>query len=441
MNVVLRVTEGPYQGREYVFERASTFVVGRSSRAEFSVPDDAFLSRNHFQIELDPPYAYLRDLGSTNGTRVNGVRVTGSSLRNGDFVQAGCHVFQLKVDLPEGAVRCLGCDAPAPPGRLPSIVSGTLTIAGERRWLCEACATRQRQFPTPPQGYWIEARIGGGGMGEVYRARRLEDNRPVAIKMMSQAIASSDKARLYFRRELEVLRDLRHPHIVAFHDMVEVDEQLQLIMEYVDGKDAKRWVQGLPGPLSVPSAARIGVQLLMALDHAHGKGYVHRDIKPSNLIVYGPPSRPTAKLSDFGLAKSVLGTAGLNAVTDQGDIGGSVGFLSPDHIRDFREVKAPADIYSAGATLYYLFTGHYPYFEFDPRGYDAFSMILEHPAVPPRVHRPDTPELLDQVLRKSLEKWPGERWSSAAEMASALRPLLDAPTTAPDGTVHIRAGD
>ncbi len=298
----------------------------------------------------------------------------------------------------------------------------------EPGWVCESCASRRRLFPTPPDGYWIEARIGGGGMGEVFRARRLEDNRPVAIKMMSQAIASSEKARAYFRRELEVLRDLRHPHIVAFHDMVEVDEQFQLIMEYVDGKNARRWVQALPEKLSVASAARIGVQLLMALDHAHGKGYVHRDIKPSNLIVYGPPSRPTAKLSDFGLAKSVQGATGIISLTNQGDVGGSVGFLSPDHLRDFREAKAPADIYSAGATLYYLFTGHYPYFEFDPRGSDAYNMILEHPVVPPRAHRVDTPDLLDQVLRKALEKQPRDRWASAAEMASALRPLVEVPT-------------
>ncbi|MFO0960796.1 MAG: FHA domain-containing serine/threonine-protein kinase [Isosphaeraceae bacterium] len=417
MSIVLRVIDGPFSGREYRYDGPGTFLAGRSSRAEFSVPDDGFLSRRHFQIELDPPRSRLRDLGSTNGTKVNGVRVSNFILRDGDVVQAGSHGFEVGVEVPVGAVTCLGCGAPRSSDRPPS--SGGA-------WLCDACAAQYRRFPHAAPGYWIEEQVGGGGMGEVYRARRMEDNRPVAIKMMSQAVATSDRAGKYFKRELSVLRNLRHPHIVAYYDTVEVDGQFQLIMEYVDGKGARQWVEALPGPLSVPSAARLGVQLLMALDHAHGKGYVHRDIKPSNLLVYGPSTRPIAKLSDFGLAKSVIDNGGFTGVTAQGDVGGSLGFMAPDHLRDFREAREPADIYSAGATLYYLLARQYPYFDFDPRSSEAYSMILEHPAVPLRVHRPDVPESLDKILRKALSKNPRDRWPSASAMANALRPLLDA---------------
>jgi serine/threonine-protein kinase len=139
----------------------------------------------------------------------------------------------------------------------------------------------------------------------------------------------------------------------------------------------------------------------------------------------GTHARPSVKLSDFGLAKSFRDDAGFAGLTHQGDVGGSVGFISPDQIRDFREVKEPSDIYSAGATLYYLLTGHYPFLDFDPRRPDAYTMILEHPAMPLRVHRPDAPEGFERAIRKSLEKQPRDRWRSAPEMAQMLKPFLE----------------
>jgi serine/threonine-protein kinase len=423
MNVTLRVIAGPLEGREFDFDRHETLVVGRSSQAQISVRDDKMLSRNHFLIEFNPPACYLRDLNSTNGTIVNGLRVAeGVLLRDGDTIVAGASTFVVRVEetwheIPK--IACLGCGVASPGGRGVAARPGDESIA----WLCDACAERRKQFPTPPEGYWIERYIGGGGMGEVYLARELATRQPVAIKMMMPTVPASDRARAYFRRELEVLRDLRHPYIVAFKGVVETEGQFQLIMEYVDGANARQWVESLPGPLPIATAARIGVQLLEALRHAHSKGYVHRDIKPSNILVTGHPRLPEVKLSDFGLAKSFRGDAGFAGLTHEGDVSGSIGFLSPDHIRDFRRVREPADIYGAGATLYYLLTGQYPFLDFDPARTDAYMKILEHPPVPLRVHRPDAPERLERILRKALDKQPDRRWTSAAAMAHALRPL------------------
>ncbi len=212
-----------------------------------------------------------------------------------------------------------------------------------------------------------------------------------------------------------------HRSIVEFYDLFQIEGHFQLVMEYVDGKNALEWVRALKQPLPIASAAQIGQQLLAALDYAHSRGYVHRDIKPSNLLVMGPVHRPRVKLSDFGLAKSLADCSAFSNMTTQGDVGGSTGFLSPDHIRQFSDIKEQADIYSAGATLYFLITGKYPYLGFDPRRPDSYEMILEHPPVPLRAFRPDAPEGLEKILHKALQKQPRDRWKSARAMSEALR--------------------
>jgi serine/threonine-protein kinase len=425
MQVVVSVEKGPQTGRDFVFDRHATFVVGRASDASLPLPDDPFISRHHFIIEFNPPVCMFRDLGSTNGTKVNGVRVERVRLNDGDEIVAGGSVFRVRIEETSvWRIRCRGCGQGAPPDLSVSAMPGEGSAA--INWYCEPCLVRRRRFPDAPKGFWIEKWLGSGGMGDVFLARREADNRPAALKVMIPIIATSDRAKQYFLREMNVLRDLRHRHIVAFHGAVEIDGQFQLIMEYVDGRGARDWVAALGEPLPVGAAARIGVQLLMALGHAHAKGYVHRDIKPSNLLVMGPPHRPYIKVTDFGLAKNFRDDSGFGGLTLEGDFGGSMGFISPDHIRDFRDVKETADLYSTGATLYYLLTRNYPFLDFDPKRPDALTKLLEHPSVPLRAHRPDAPELLERVLARALEKQPRDRFPSAVAMAAALKPLLAA---------------
>ncbi|GIW87433.1 MAG: hypothetical protein KatS3mg108_1757 [Isosphaeraceae bacterium] len=426
MNIVLEVISGPQQGREYVFDRHATFSVGRSPETTFPVPDDPFFSRHHFLIEFNPPLCLLKDTGSTNGTKVNGQRVTEVRLRHGDVISAGKSAFRIRVEGTSerlSLIRCRVCRAPA--GDDVAVLESNPGEEGEVSWLCRQCVEQGRRFPPPPTGYWIERRIGGGGMGEVFKARQLETGRTVAIKMMIPNAASSERARKYFQREIAVLRKLRHPNIVEFYEMYESFGLFHLIMEYVDGQDALTWAEGFARRPPIAAVAEVGLQLLAALSHAHAQGFVHRDVKPSNLLLSGPRLRPRVKLSDFGLAKSFRDDAGFAGLTHQGDVGGSVGFVSPDHIRDFREVREPADIYGAGVTLYYLLTGAFPYLDFDPSSVKAYAMILEHPSVPARVHRKDVPEGLDRVLRKCLEKHPNDRWRSAQALADAIRPFAE----------------
>jgi hypothetical protein len=441
MSVILRVTLGPYEGQEFAIDRSGVYVVGRSSRVSYPMTHDLLLSREHFQIENFPPVCHLIDLGSTNGTKVNGLRVERVLLREGDVISAGDSEFRIHLADQDGngaaQGTCAGCGmalvggvrvAPAPPMETDEEI-GFLAFPGTTTpiWLCAACDIRRRQFPDTSPDYLIEELIGEGGMGEVYRAWQISRSRRVAVKMMLANSTAGDKALSYFHREIRALRDMLmpggkcHPNIVEFYDLFHVEGHFQLAMEYVDGKNALEWTRALMQPLPIASAAQIGLQLLSALHYAHSKGYIHRDIKPSNLLVMGPAHRPRVKLSDFGLAKNVAANALFSNMTRQGDVGGSTGFLSPDHIRQFSDIREAADIYCAGATLFYLLTERYPFLGFDPRRPDSFEMILEHPPVPLRAFRPDAPEGLERILLKALQKQPGARWKSARAMGEALK--------------------
>lgn len=432
MPVVFRVTSGPYLGQEYRIDHPDTFSVGRSTRVQFSMTRDLLLSREHFQLEHQPPLCHLVDLGSTNGTKVNGLRVERALLRDGDVISAGDSEFIVHFaedsDERRAFTTCPGCGR-----RIPTAEPGAAAdaLGPDPIALCDVCEASRKKFPRTNPDYLIEEWIGGGGMGEVYRGRQLSRGRPIAIKMISPISPLGDKAAACFRREIEVLRDLlmpsgeSHPSIVTFYDIHEIDGQFHLVMEYIDGKNALDWVRALEQPLPIASAAQIGRHLLSALEYAHSKGYVHRDVKPTNLIVMGPVHRPRVKLTDFGLAKSFAETEGFTTTfTREGDVGGSMGFISPDQIRQFSEVREPADIYSAAVTLFYLMTSRYPYLSFDPGHADSYQIILQHPPVPLRAFRPDAPEGFERVLLKAMQKRPKERFKSALAMAEALRPFL-----------------
>ncbi len=402
---------------------------GRSSDSDCRVEDDGYISRHHFRLEMNPPVCMLSDLGSRNGTKVNGLRVGQVQLMSGDIISAGTTQFELKIDpgtlLHISLIRCVGCGKTSPRDQTVILAEDGLDENEDLLFICRDCQKRMKQFPEPPAGYLIERRLGGGGMGDVFLAKDLNSMRLVAIKMMIPTAASSSRVREYFKREMSVMKQLRHPNIVEFYDVFETHHTFQIIMEYVAGQNGYEMISNLKRPLTVSEAAHIGVQLLSALSHAHSKGYVHRDIKPSNLLLSGSQARPVMKLSDFGLAKNFRDNGGLNGLTMQGDIGGSIGFLSPDHIKNFTKVKEPGDIYSAAATLYFLLTGQYPFHDFDPNSVKSYAVILDHPPVPIRMRRKDIPENFEKILAKGLEKNPRDRWASAREMALVLEPFQD----------------
>jgi serine/threonine-protein kinase len=395
--VSLTVVEGPHQGRTYMFAGHDTFLVGRSRRTHFQlIAKDMYFSRYHFLVEVNPPRVRVTDLNSRNGTWVNNARIQTADLRDGDHIKAGHTVFRV-------AVR----GTPAEP----EPIQAELAIEA---------TTAPASFPSIP-GYRLERELGRGGMGVVYRATETASGATVAIKTITPAMAPTPVQVERFLREARILEQLRHSNIVAFRAMGEAGGLLWFAMEFVAGQDVARLVQE-QGPLPVKSAVRIACHVLQALQYAHDAGFVHRDIKPANILLGEIEGKRRIKLADFGLAR-VYQTSQLSGLTLSGDIGGTVKFMPPEQITNYREVKPPGDQYAAAATLYHLLTGTFVY-DFAGSGTDAIAKILNEDPVPIRRRRADLPRELTAVIHRALARDAGDRFQDVQSFRQALLPFL-----------------
>ena len=223
MRVTLRVLEGPYRGREFTFDQHDTFLIGRSDNAHLYLPDDRFFSRHHCLLEIAPPRCFLRDLGSTNGTFVNGQKVSEVFLRSGDRIQGGETV--LEVQVVADAVETTVENSETLAG--PVMVTVECTNCGRRdraeaspgdklTFICEECREELKRRPPPVPGYEMIKMLGRGGMGCVMLARDESSGQQVAIKTLLPEVAVADKSLRRFMREIEVAAALQHPNIVRF---------------------------------------------------------------------------------------------------------------------------------------------------------------------------------------------------------------------------------
>jgi serine/threonine-protein kinase len=257
-------------------------------------------------------------------------------------------------------------------------------------------------------------------MGVVYFAVSEAEGLPVAVKTITPAVRANEKDVKRFLREAMILRQLSHPGIVAFRDLGEADGQFYFAMEYVPGRDAFRLVKE-GGPFPVKRAARLGCQLLDALEYAHSRGFVHRDIKPDNLLIVPHGGREVLRLADFGLAR-VYQSSTVSGITLTGmaGMGGTLAYMPPEQILDFRNATPAADLYSTAATLYTLLTGQFV-FDVVNRGVDhLLAAILTQDPVPLYTRRREIPRGLVDVIHQSLEKDPAERHRDAATMRKEL---------------------
>jgi serine/threonine-protein kinase len=434
--LVLRVTSGPHAGRMFRFTGHDTFLVGRSKQAHFNLgPDDRYFSRVHFMIEANPPHARLVDMGSHNGTHLNGKRVEALSiLTEGDRIQAGHTV--LSVSLPGALALSRLPPAPEPP-TLPGLPPTVQWTAPTRRGepcrvcnpgtggtsfpVCQACQEQMEAVPQVVPGYRMVRELGRGGMGVVHLAVREGDDAVLAVKTVIPALAGTRDQVERFLREARILEALDHPHIVAFREMGEANGLLYFAMDYVPGNDAACLVRQ-HGPLDVDRALRLIAPILQALDYAHAKRFVHRDVKPANILVSCQDSEEHASLADFGLAR-VYQASQLSGLTMTGAVGGTPAFMAPEQVTSYRDVRPAADQYAAAATLYNLLTGEHTH-DFAPSVHERLGQLLHEDPIPIQERRDDLPDALSQVIHRALAREPQRRFSDAKAFRRALLAAL-----------------
>ncbi|MBI5367459.1 MAG: protein kinase [Planctomycetes bacterium] len=425
----LRVLRAALSAKMILLLEGRKISVGRSESNTLQLEDER-LSRRHCLFESEGLCWILTDLNSENGTLVNGQRITSVTLRDGDRIVLGASEFEFKLqrnleeaygvdaELFKASTMLLGEDKCARCGR-PAYTPEELKKPGLRRRtrapLCRRCA--DSLMGKTIGGYRIEDKLADDRHAPVYRvAKAGENGPPLALKVLRKSEVPNDEVVSRFLREAEWRGRFDHPNIAAIHDAGETEELHFLVMEFVDGETVQDEV-ARRGPMEPPRARATALHVAAALRYLHGLGVVHRDIKPSNVML---TRSGLAKLIDLGSAK-LFRDAAETDITRVGVGLGTLQFMSPEQAFDARSVDHRADIYSLGATFYFMLTGSYPY---------KVSSVVDVVArshggdwKPPSALRPQIPGAYDAVVRRMMNSDPEERYPDADALLLALTAL------------------
>ncbi|MGO9510633.1 MAG: protein kinase domain-containing protein, partial [Mycobacterium sp.] len=454
----LSVVEGPGTGAQYRYAERATAIVGRADDCDPRIDDagQMLVSRHHCLFDINPPDIRVRDFGSLNGTHVNGEEIgrrepgqtpeEGARLMfrerdlvDGDRIKLGNTIFQVWITVPAAPTQpgtvapatCSACGGPLDDDPQRTAGEGVChQCAADRGGAIDALLQRlvaaDGELPEI-RGHELVKKLGFGGQGAVYLARRKPSGELVAVKMLLAKVAVKERSRAMFEREIDSIRVLNHPNVVSFREAGRVGSAWFFTSEYCAGGSVDDLVER-EGPLAPDRAVPIVLQALAGLGYAHTAplpngsiGLVHRDIKPGNILLARQGRDLVTKVADFGLAKA-FDRAGLSGMTMTGSVGGTMPFMARPQLIQYKYAKPDVDVWSMAASLYWMLTRQYPR-TFGKRE-DPIRVVLDTMPVPIRERDPRIPPRLAAVIDEALIDTPRITVTSAAELAAALSGAL-----------------
>ncbi|MBF0463597.1 MAG: protein kinase [Nitrospirae bacterium] len=475
----IEILEGSQKGKRFLFSGSKEVIIGRSKNADIQLSSsDGSISRSHCKLVMTANQCVLSDLQSKNGTLVNGRKISKQVLNPMDIIKIGdvllrftheeagttpvlcrlCGVEIVKLvsydgdKTDAGDALCEECqtnevetsekidfapeDKSGKPARKTFLCSRCSTDVSDCAnsdgmanffplavYICKDCTNRiedKSQHFDYENHYATIGELGRGGMGVVYKAVQRSTGRVCAIKKLHPSTLDDPRRLKLFEREMAVQSEATHPNLVAITDKGTFGTTYYFVTEFMAGGDVLNLMKNSASKtLSVKNACAIAVQILKGLNALHSRGFIHRDIKPSNILLSCPnqDESPLAKICDYGLAKSFenVGDSFFDITRTHGGFAGSLMYMSPELIKNYKYSKPPVDVYAAAVTLYFMLTGKYtvdvpdeiknmPITGESKSQRHPLDIVLEEKPIPILKRRVDIPPVLATVIDKAVTK-------------------------------------